>query len=166
MKRRIYGCWKKILSVQDNIKSLYFYPRFDISGAFNTEDPHMQQLLIAGKRACPKLETLCSPMSVSRVFLPGKPCLKFISWTWAFYITEALDNMESHITGVSGELHSLQFLRYESSDGAGLPFVKIASYLNSLVILVISNDHLKEVSILIAHAYPSTICALSEIDAS
>lgn len=138
---------EEFLTTQDDIQSLFLPQGFDIRGASDVNNASIQRLLLAGRRVCPKLETLYGPMSSSRVILPGKRNVKFIGWIWALFITEALDDTELHVTHVCEALHTVQYLEYESSDAAGFRFTTIAPYLDSLVVLTISSRRLKEVSI-------------------
>ncbi|KAF5310268.1 hypothetical protein D9619_010157 [Psilocybe cf. subviscida] len=137
---------EEFLVFQNEIQYLEFYPGFDIRGASDITNARVQRLLIAGQKACPKLETLRGPKSSSLVLLPGKKNVKFISWSWALYITEALNDTELHVTYIGNALSPVQYLEYEGGNATGLPFSRIAPYLTSVVVLKISNEQIKQVS--------------------
>lgn len=138
---------EEFLLLQDNIRFLQLDSGFDIRGAADSNNTDAQRLLLAGKNACPKLETLIGPMSSSRVFLPGKHSVRFLVWSWAFHITEALNDIDLHAAHVCDSLKSLLYLEYESSGATGFEFATIAPYLSSLVVLTISNKCIKDVSV-------------------
>lgn len=139
---------EEFLILQDNIRFLEVNSGFDIREAADSNNVDVQRLLLAGLNACPKLETLIGPMSSSRVFLPGKHSMKFLVWSWACHITEALDDIDLHAAHVYDSLNSLLYLEYESSGATEIEFATLAPYLNSLVVLTISNKCIKIVSIL------------------
>lgn len=137
---------EEFLSFQIEVESLYFYPGFDIGSSLDASNQSLQRLLMVGQKACPKLATLCGPLSTSMAFLPGKRQLKFVDWTWATHGPEGLADTQSYVTHICAALHSVQLLEYNLGAASVLPFSQVSPYLHNLVVLLISNDRLREVS--------------------
>ncbi|KAF5309449.1 hypothetical protein D9619_012470 [Psilocybe cf. subviscida] len=136
---------EEFLVFQDDIEYLELNGVFDSGGVSDFNNSNAERLLISGKNVCPKLETLHGPMSNSMIFLPGKTGVKFLAWTWDIYAPDRLD-AAIHAAHICASLNTLQYLEYKTHVDCGIKFTTIAPYLNTLVVLKISIQCIKEVS--------------------